>query len=76
MHRGLVRTIEPNMDANGEILMGEGAGVHNVDTPITGWDTRKDKVYSKVKQSGITCGTLHIQTKRFIEPEKTNDCSK
>lgn len=69
MHRGICITAEPNMTPEGEIIVGEGAGVHNVETEIVGWDTRKDKVYKKVKniaKAGMF-GRMAIHSKKFIE---------
>lgn len=69
MHRGICITSEPNMTLEGEIIIGEGAGSHDVETEIVGWDTRKDKVYKKVKniaRSGMT-GRFAIHSKEFRE---------
>lgn len=69
MHVGICVTSEANMTPEGEIIVGEGAGVHEVRTEITRWDTRRDRVHSQVvrmARQGLT-GRFELQSKNFRE---------
>lgn len=69
MYRGIELTAEPKMNDLGEILTGADAGAIEICTPITGWDTRKDVVHSKVRtmiKNGLK-GRFAIESQNMVK---------